>query len=272
MLSCHQIDDIVKTKRNKMKKIVALVAVLFSVVVPVQSQAADSKSLVIIDSYFQSTIAQNPITPSGTACPQVKPVIGATPSSNYNHGTGMYAVAKLQNPDIKIIPVCAASSVNDVTPAMFISALSWANNNSAQISAVSFSRYFNHATKPCMPTASSPWTPDTADKEIRRLIVSLKSKGIPVFASSGNSNNKAVTYPGCIAEISAVAHVNELGSPLAWSDANTDYFVKVSDDGANSNYSTVFGLVGHSSSSATVSAAAMWLTNNALPKLIKAKS
>jgi hypothetical protein len=254
-----------------MKKIVALLTVLFSVVVPVQSQAADSKALVIIDSYFQSSIAQNPITSNGTACPQSKPVIGATASSPYNHGTAMYAVAKLQNPNIKIIPICAASATVDVTPAMFISALTWVNNNSTNISAVSFSRYFNHATKPCMPTASAPWTPDTADKEIRRLISVLKNKNILVFASAGNSNNKAVTYPGCIAEIISVAHANELGKPLAWSDSNTDYFVKVSEDGSNSNYLTSFGIVSHSSSSATAAASAMWVVDNVPFGIIKPK-
>ena len=63
-----------------MKKIVALVAVLFSVVVPVKSQAADSKSLVIIDAYFQSAVAQNPITSVGTPCKQTAPVKNAKAS------------------------------------------------------------------------------------------------------------------------------------------------------------------------------------------------
>jgi uncharacterized lipoprotein NlpE involved in copper resistance len=51
-----------------MKKIVALVAVLFSVVMPVQSQATDAKSLVIIDSYFDSRVTTSAITSSGTVC------------------------------------------------------------------------------------------------------------------------------------------------------------------------------------------------------------
>ena len=86
-----------------MKKLIVLVSLLFSVVVPVQSQAADGKALVIIDSYFQSAIAANPINSTGASCSQVKPVKGATPSSPYNHGTAMYAVAKLQNPSLNII-------------------------------------------------------------------------------------------------------------------------------------------------------------------------
>ena len=54
-----------------MKKIVALVAVLFSAVMPVQSQATEKKSLVIIDSYFDSRVVSGNVTcvtPQGTAC------------------------------------------------------------------------------------------------------------------------------------------------------------------------------------------------------------
>lgn len=256
-----------------MKKIVALVAVLFSVVVPVQSQAADAKSLVIIDAYFQSAIAANPISSTGAACAQVtKPIKGATASSPYNHGTSMYAVAKLQNPGLSIIPLCASNAQSEVYPSQLISSLQWVKNNSAKVSAVSISLTFNKTRTECLPTSPAKKDDLVNDTQIRSLISDLSDAGIPVFASAGNTENKSVSYPGCIANVKAVAHANELGSPLAWSDANTDYFVKVSDDGANSNYATVFGLVGHSSSSATASAAAMWLTNNALPKLIKAKS
>lgn len=254
-----------------MKKIVALVAVLFSVVVPVQAQA-NSKSLVIIDSYFQSSIATNPITPSGAACKQVAPVKNATQSSPYNHGTAMYAVAKLQNPGINIIPICGATATAEMTPAMFISTLTWVNNNSSNIGAVSFSRFFNHASKPCMPTASAPYTPDTADKEIKRLLSSLNSKGIKVFVSTGNTVGKPVNYPACLVQTESVVHANEVGSPLGQFNSATKYFVKITDDGSMSAYNTgTFGLVSHSSSSAAAALAAMWLTNNTNPGIVKAK-
>jgi hypothetical protein len=256
----------------KMKKLIALVAVLFSVVVPVQSQAAESKALVIIDSYFDTRVTPDAITPQGTPCKVSAPVKNASSSDPYNHGNSMYAVAKLQDPSLKIIAVCGASATTEMTPAMFITAMNWVKANSSKIAAVSFSRYFNHASKPCMPTASAPWTPETADKEIRNTIASLKSQGILVFASSGNAKNAAVTYPGCIADITAVAHADDKGNPLAWSDANTDYFVKLTDDGSKWAYSTqLFGLVAHSSSSATAAVAAMWTTTRVAPGIVKPK-
>ena len=261
-----------KKKRYKMKKIVALVAVLFSVIVPVQSQAADSKSLVIIDSYFQSSIASNPITSTGAACKQVAPVKNATQSSPYNHGTAMYAVAKLQNPGLNIIPICGATATTEMTPSMFISTLTWVNNNSSNIGAVSFSRFFNHASKPCMPTASAPYTPDTADKEIKRLISSLNAKDIKVFVSTGNTVGKSVNYPACLVETQSVVHANEVGSSLGQFNSNTKYFVKITDDGSKSAYSTTtFGLVSHSSSSATAAVASMWQTANTGPGIVKVK-
>ena len=66
-----------------MKKIVALVAVLFSVVVPVQSQAADAKSLVIIDSYFQSNVVGSFNVAKLSAENNVKRVVYAASSSCY---------------------------------------------------------------------------------------------------------------------------------------------------------------------------------------------
>ncbi len=261
-----------KKKRYKMKKIVALVAVLFSVVVPVQSQASNTKSLVIIDSYFQSSVASNPITATGSACKQVAPVKNARPDSPYNHGTAMYAVAKLQNPGLNIIPLCGASATADMTPAMFIATLTWVNKNSSNIGAVSFSRFFNHASKPCMPTASAPYTPDTADKEIKRLISELSTKGIKVFVSTGNTVGKSVNYPACLVQTESVVHADETGSSLGQFNSNTKYFVKITDDGSKSAYSTTtFGLVSHSSSSAAVAVAAMWLTTNTNSGIVKAK-
>jgi hypothetical protein len=258
-----------------MKKIIALVAVLFSVVVPVQSQAAESKSLVIIDAYFQSAIAANPINSTGAQCSQAtSPVKNATASSAYNHGTSMYAVAKLQNPNLSIIPLCASNYQSDVYPSQLISSLTWVKNNSSKVKAVSISLTFNKTQTDCKPygPVNSVSARNADDFAIRSLISDLATLGIPVFASAGNDTNKSVSYPGCIANTMAVAHANEKGKPLAWFDTNTDYFVKISEDGSNSNYVTSFGLVGHASSSATAAAAAMWATSQVPVGVIKAKA
>lgn len=258
-----------------MKKIVALVAVLFSVVVPVQSQAAESKSLVIIDAYFQSAIAANPISPTGAPCSQVKtPVKGATASSPYNHGTAMYAVAKLQNPTVSIIPICASSAQSDVFPSQLISSLTWVKNNKSKVDAVSISLTFNKTRTDCMPSGpvKTVKAEQADDAAIRALINDLDASGIPVFAAAGNETNKSVSYPGCIANTKAVAHSAPNGKALAWSDLNTDYFVSLSADGSKFNYATIIGLVSQSSSSATAAAASMWVTSKIPAGLVKPTS
>ena len=262
-----------------MKKIVALVAVLFSVVVPVQSQATETKSLVIIDSYFDSRVTTSAITSLGTVCNTVKPVKNATPSSPYNHGNAMYAVAKLQNPNLSIIPICASSAQSDVYPAQLISSLKWVKNNSSKVAAVSISLTFNKTQTECLPASTLGANRPAAvadqknlDAQIRGLINDLSNLSIPVFASAGNDTNKSVSYPGCIANTMAVAHADETGKPLARADANTDYFVKLSDDGSKWSYSTTLtGLVSQSSSSATAALAAMWVTNPIAPGVVKPK-
>lgn len=247
-----------------MKKIIALVAVLFSVVVPVQSQAADTKSLVIIDSYFQSSVAQNPITSTGAACAQSKPIANAKASDPYNHGTAMYAVAKLQNPYISIIPICAANAQSDVFPSQLISSLSWVKSNRDKVKAVSISLTFNKTSLECTPfgPVNTPKARLADDVVIRSLINDLESYGIPVFAAAGNDTNKSVSYPGCIANTLAVAHADENGNAISRFDANTDYFARLSLDGTKWVYNTTFGPVSQTSSSATAAVASMWVTAN----------
>ena len=242
-----------------MKKVALAVAVVLGFVVIQPVQAADNKSLVIIDSYFQSTIAQNPITSVGTPCPQSKPIIGAPASSPYNHGTAMYNAAKLQNPELKVIPICAATATAEVTPDNFIAALTWVNNNPNGIGAVSVSRFMNHATKTCMPPKLVKDTPEAADKQIKSLITSLLSKGIPVFASTGNKSGTKVDYPACITGTISVGvgALNQSGSivSLYASDLNTDYFAS----SPVINYSTSF---------ATAAVASQYIKLGVLPSKV----
>lgn len=245
-----------------MKKILVVLSLIASAFIPVNAQA-NNKSLVIIDSYFQASIAQNPITASGAACSQVAPIKGATSSSPYSHGTAMYAVAKLQNPNLNIIPLCASNARSAVFPSQFVSALEWVKSNKDKVAAVSVSLTFNQTQTQCLPATPAKKDQLPTDKVIRSLINELQALGIPVFASAGNSTNKSVSYPSCISNTMGVAHANELGKPMAWSDSNTDYFVKLSNDGSKFNYTTQsMGLVAHTSSSATAAVAAMWVTNN----------
>jgi hypothetical protein len=265
-------------KRNKMKKIVALVAVLFSVIMPVQAHGADEKALVIIDAYFDSKVSGSNITcvvvSTNAPCTDVVTITSTLPGNVINHGNAMVEVAKLQNPNIKIIALrsapASAKSVSDVTPAMFISALQWVDSNSQKVKAVSFSRYFNHATKPCMPTTSTPYTPETGNAAIQSLIASLDSKGIKVFASTGNTKGTKVDYPACILATNSVssASLNKAGalvSNFAY-NADTDYFA----DYSVLNYkSVVFGLIPQTTSSATAAVAAQYVGGTVLTKVNK---
>jgi hypothetical protein len=270
MSTCRQIDDIVKMKRNKMKKIVALVAVLFSVIVPVQSYATDAKSLVIIDSYFDSRVTGATVVCIALdSCKTNPTTIPSSLSDNINHGDAMADVAKKQNPSIGLTLLRSANSSNstvqDMNGADLIRALTWVNSNSTNVGAVSFSRSISNNSKvgDCkMPTTgltgTAFQTPDAASAEIVRLIGLLNSKGIPFFASTGNTSNKYVIFPGCLPITNSVTTLTQLF------DANTD-FSAIIKDGSVSNYNgVIFPLIPQTSSSATVAVAATWVSGKTL--------
>ena len=257
-----------------MKKIVALVAILFSVIAPIQSHAANSKSLVIIDSYFDSRVSGATIVCVALdACKNSPSKIPASFSDNINHGDAMADVAKKQSPSLSLILLRSANSsgstVQDMNGADLIRALTWVNANSSNISAVSFSRSVSNNTKvgdckiPTTGLAGTAFqTPDAAASEIIRLINLLNSKGIPFFASTGNTSNKYVIFPGCLPITNSVTTLTQL------SDANTDYSAIISD-GSVSNYNgVIFPLIPQTSSSATVAVAATWVSGKTLtPKV-----
>jgi hypothetical protein len=257
-----------------MKKIVALVAVLFSVVVPVQANGADQKSLVIIDSYFDSRVSGAKIVCIALdACKNTPTKIPTSFSDNINHGDAMADVAKKQNSSISLILLRSANSstsaVQDMNGADLIRALTWVNANSSNVSAVSFSRSISNNAKvgDCkMPTTglagTAFQTPDSAAQEVIRLIGLLNSKGIPFFASTGNTSNKYIIFPGCLPITNSVTTITQL------SDSNTDYSGIISD-GSISNYNgVIFPLIPQTSSSATVAVAATWVSGKILtPKV-----
>lgn len=277
MLSCRKTDDFVTNKRNKMKKIVALIVVLFSVVVPVQSQAADTKALVIVDSYFDSRVTgAEVVCRQNLDCSTSISVLPSGLSNPANHGVGMVEVAKRQSSLIKIIALRSSSATRSVVSEMnagdFLEALTWVNNNSDKVSAVSVSRYFN-GNKPCSPssTGTAPYGGVSGtDAKIRALISTLKSKGIAVFASTGNTFGKPVDYPACILDTNSVStgSYNKSGSIVSANafDVNTDFFAT----SEVYNYSSsVFGLLPQTTSSATAAVAAQYVAGNQLTKIVQ---
>ena len=231
-----------------MKKIVALAAVLFSVVVPVQSQAADTKALVIIDSYFDSRVLNENV--------KCVSVILVGPC----------------NDDVKKIPASASDNINhvsDVNPGYFLTALTWVDNNSSQVAAVSISRTLGGTNGVCVPSS----TGGASDASIRGMISKLNAKGIKVFASTGNTKGTKITYPACITETNSVSSgsLNKSGamvSNFAW-DADTDYFANYSV----LNYkSPVLGTIPQTTSSATVAVAAQYVIGTTLTKVVTVNS
>jgi hypothetical protein len=255
-----------------MKKLIALIAVLFSVVVPVQSQAADAKALVIIDSYFDSRVTGGNvscITLTNTVCTDVVTSIPSSLSNDINHGNAMVEVAKKQNATLPIIALVATvpskKSVSAVNAGNFIDALRWVDSNSNKVTAVSFSRYFN-GTKECSPASTNTVAyggVNGADTTIRSLIASLKSKGIPVFVSTGNKAGTKIDYPACIADTVSVSvgETNKSGVVISGFALNqdTDY---VATSNVYSYLSPKLGLIANTTSAGTAAVAATFATGS----------
>lgn len=254
-----------------MKKIAIIAGIVMLSATTVPVQAAD-KSLVIIDSYFDSRVAGENIsciTLQDLSCTDVvdKKYISSSSSSNVNHGNAMAEVAKRQGTGLSIVLLRSGSasktSVSDVNAGNFIEALRWVNKNSSKVGAVSLSRYFN-GNKTCTPASTNTATYGglvKADQIIRGLVSELKSKGIPVFVSTGNTQNKPIDYPACITETNSVSTAIG-GKPYSIGnfDANTDYFGNLPANTFNYK-SAVFGSIPQTSSSATVAVAAKYLLN-----------
>lgn len=258
-----------------MKKLaVGIIVSIFLSTMLVPSQASNQKSLVIVDSYFDSKVYSSNVkcvTIQNQPCTDVLTATSASPSSEFNHGNAMAEVAKKQNPEMSIILLrSSAVSKNSVAPVNagnFIDSLNWINANKSKVGAVSLSRFFN-GIKECSPSSIN--TPPfggvaKADAIIRSLIASLKKDGIPVFVSTGNKMGTTIDYPACIADTVSVStgSRNSNGTIVSVNalDANTDY---VASSSISVYTSSILGLIPQTTSSATVAVAAQWLTNGSL--------
>lgn len=232
-----------------------------------------AKALVIVDSYFDSSKISGDVVDvciAKTGC-ELTPTPVAGISSAYNHGTAMAYLARKANPDVKLYLVRASSSFKNArTGAVTISvingndllnALNWVEQNVKEVSAVSFSYRISSNRKPgdCNLSTVGAVNVRVVDPQIRSAITRLKDSGVPFFASTGNDRNrKPVDYPACIPDtMSVAAGVGSSILSLSNHDSNTDY---VGTLPANTyNYtSSVFKFIPQTTSSATVSVAALW--------------
>lgn len=251
-----------------MKKTIIILGSILALASITPAHAAEQKSLAIIDSYFDSSVSVSEnVCVATVGCNINLSVKPSLLSNAANHGNGMVEVAKKQNPNVSIIAIRSANTTTKAASEMnagdFIRALRWVENNSSKVGAVSLSRFFN-GNGACTP--NSVGTVEFggvrgADTLIRGLIDSLAKKGIPVFASTGNTFKGAVDYPACINATNSVSvgALNKLGATVSvYSfDANTDYFASSSV----SNYkSSVFGLIPNTTSAGTVAVATKYLS------------
>ncbi len=242
-----------------MKKILALVAVLFSVVAPVQSQAAVGERIVIIDSAFNLSQISGSVE---FVCIASDKCVNKT-SSNIDHGTQMALVARQQNPSATLVlvqgaPISKRGVASDVNLIGLISALDFVNNNSSNVSGVSFSRYINATGKlagQCFPAAVAPYTPQSGFDRVKSSVIALNQKGIQVYAAAGNTVSKTIDFPACVSEVVSV------GSYIygkSYRGGNVDVLATLS---APDNTSTIKNLIpnvsiGFSTSVATAAVAA----------------
>jgi hypothetical protein len=246
-------------------------------------EVAAEKALVIIDSYFDSSKISGDVVDiciARVGC-EITPTPIAGISSAYNHGTAMAYLARKANPDVKLYLVRASSSfknartgrvtINVINGNDLLNALTWVEQNIEDVSAVSFSYRISSNARPgdCKLSTVGAVNVRVVDPQIRSAITMLKDSGVPFFASTGNDRNrKPVDYPACIPDtMSVAAGVGSSILSLSNHDSNTDYIGALPANTFNYT-SSVFKLIPQTTSSATVSVAALWTLNMVTDKWV----
>jgi hypothetical protein len=265
-------------KRNKMKKFVALVAVLFSVVAPIQSQAAVGERIVIIDSYFDKSKIAGSIESVCLAtdkCVNIatpKPGLG---TEAVNHGTVMANIARQQNPTATLVliqteEVSAKGVITTLDGSDFIKALIWVNENKSSVSAVSFSYNLTNSNAKIGECKISAQGGSVAvmDASIKSLVALLKTAGIPVLSAAGNDKTKPLQYPACLADVVSVGSTGQ----STYHQANVKIVATLVTPDNVTNMKSVspwLGSVQFTTSAATAAVAANWKSISAGSTAVK---
>ncbi len=255
-----------------MKKITyAALAATIALVSFASPANAETKSLVIIDSYFNLSKLPSSVTQICVAADKcVNTAKSSTSISDAsNHGTAMAEIAIKQNPSLKVVVIRASDvsrfgTVSGVSGNTLLSALKWVEANSSTIGAVSFSYSLSgNMTKigECKLSSFGLTNVSIVDPQIRNSINKIKSIGIPFFAATGNNGpTKPVSYPACITDtVSVGAGVGGAYIPSSSRDANTDVIGSL-PSGKFSYTSSIFGLIPQTTSAANVSVASKYLS------------
>lgn len=263
-----------------MKKVIGLSAVALAVasmfsVAPAQ---AETKSLVVIDSYFDSRVGETPIIcVTGNSCVVDTKTKSTALTHPLNHGVAMVDAVKTKFPSVKVVALRAADAKTEMNVGHLVSALEWALSNKSGIAALSLSRKMNGPSH--NKTGCDAATTNTAhlggksgaDSKVRSLIAQLKANGIPVFVSTGNGTGSVVDYPACIEDTNSVStgSANKSGLPASVDkfNASTDYFVSIANNKFNIS-GKLFPVLPNTTSLATVLAAAKYTAESNLTKFI----
>lgn len=255
-----------------MKKIVyAALAATVSLTTIAAPAHAETKSLVIIDSYFN--LQKLPVGITQVCVVDDKCVNQAKASTTIsdaaNHGTAMAEIATRQNPGLSILVVRASNvtntgAISGVSGNTLLAALKWVELNRARVGAVSFSYSLSGNMVnigDCKLSTTGLTNVAVVDPQIRASIAGLKASGIPFFAATGNNGpTKPVSYPACIADtVSVGAGVGGSYIPSSSRDVNTDVIGSLPAN-VFSFKSNIFGLIPQTTSSANVSVAAKYLS------------
>lgn len=260
------------------KTSLSIAVILASLALSPMPAQAEAKSLVVIDSYFDSRVdAQIVCSTAATQCGVRSPQVSSLLTHSSNHGVAMVELAKSRYPSLNVIAVQSSNATTVVNAAQLVSSLEWVASNSSRVSAVSISLRMNNPQNSrtvCLPAPSGTATLGgvaAADQRIRSLISQLGARGVKVFAATGNGSGNVVDYPACILDTESVSTgiQNSNGQTVSRDKFNetTDYFVSIAN--GRSNFSSrVFGLVPNTSSTATVLAAAKFVAESNLTKFI----
>jgi hypothetical protein len=263
-----------------MKKVISILAsAIFVVSLSTPAHANETKTLAIVDSYFDvSKLSGNveSVCIATTGCDLV-PTAKSGFSDAYNHGTAMAEIALKQNPNIKLLLIRTASATKNARTGVvtigtlngndFLKSLQYVSART-DVGALSFS-YNLSGNKTCSLSTTGGVNVRVVEPQIKDMIVSLSSKGVPVFSSTGNKAGAAVNYPACIQEVNSVGvgDLNRKGlvSSVYTFDANTDYFAT----GSVSNYSSkIFGLIPNTTSAGNVAVATKYLSGTLDKKFV----
>ena len=245
-----------------MKKVVGLLAILFTAAFLPAVSANEKPAIAILDTAVDTTkvnIAYEVCIMEEKRCPNKQSFMegaGAAtminPVNGFEHGTHMSAIAQKVNPNmniifIRIVPATNSGTLGIYTDNTINEAMKWviANKTKFNIVATSISFGSNRFTK------KGHYCP--VNQNLRNTIVTLQSMGVASLFAAGNRYDKTrVDYPACISEAVAVGSVGERGNVENYSNsgAELDFYTLGTHDVLNRR---VMGTSG-----ATAALAALW--------------